>query len=634
MRGVGAAPLHWPPDYLDEVATRLAKLRPTSVDSKRSPSYTLVAALTEATATFELGFDRQAGKSVPKSLLDDVSAAVNARGPRVQHSTPAADPFLKQIEHLGIDKSPSPDGERHAAALRDELQAASVASDALLDVVDAIRDPDTDEDTISDRLAVLEDILELQDRSVYQTVQTLSGILDDSVIWINQAQRRLGNEVRDDAIANPTDPDESAGLSEHDRLELARRFAELQLATGHQVAWIVYENAVLRGLERRLRVGPVEFFDGPNLIAELRQTGKGHVLGELPSELLTPEVDGGIDHWQDWPDLSTWVAVRVDLGTTPHSDPLRVARQQAEALVQLAALNRRETSWEPRTDYLIFIDNRWAGTGQQGPTKGTPAIADYTDEAIRSLPPEISQQLPVDTPELSRLLEAIGSINRSASSDAPDYLLQDIRVIQLIARECRMPWTNFLETNATHWAFNKLRSGIVNTTLNPLEDYTLNGVIQDSRTKRSRITSPSSTPGMIHLRADAAFDMIQPILDDLPAHTVHTRRLRRLAQHVSTATAFLEALNRGEAEFNSLVQRAARYRNGLAHGTAAPPIVAETVRQFVTDQARIAAGAALSANLEGDTIQSRFDERRQNYKLWKKGIRNATDLKTAVFPDP
>lgn len=150
---------------------------------------------------------------------------------------------------------------------------------------------------------------------------------------------------------------------------------------------------------------------------------------------------------RDWPNEEHWVAARIDLGHERYSDPIRAARDEADALVHLAAFHNGRTGWRPFQGHLHIVDDvlRSSSGPFEDPVNRDNWIAlDHTDEALHDLHDDLEPHLPVDDPALHELINAAAVLNTAASSDDSAGLLQSVRIIELIATRCDIRWQTFL----------------------------------------------------------------------------------------------------------------------------------------------------------------------------------------------
>jgi hypothetical protein len=174
-----ATPSNWPPSYLDEIASLLINvpyphLRPSQ---RRDSYYGLVVALAELSESLELGATDQKGKGDRKSLVDDVTRALEQLGAFTRACVPAAEGMQAALDAFA---SSGDEASRNLAAgllaqLQEELADAGTWVAAFDDLLATVQDPDASHDAVSARLDVLRGVLELGDRSAAEVLSTTWG---------------------------------------------------------------------------------------------------------------------------------------------------------------------------------------------------------------------------------------------------------------------------------------------------------------------------------------------------------------------------------------------------------------------------------------------------------------------------
>jgi hypothetical protein len=342
-----ASARRWPPDYLDELADLLIQVPYPHIkpSRRRDTEFGLLTGLAEIQAWLEAWPNDQQLASDTQSMVDDLARAFAGAGAKVCSRTPSA-AALQQAIRTVVAAGGQADTRPlsiHLATLHAELTDPETTLAAFDDLVATVRDPDNSHLVVQTRLSVLTEILDLTDRPVAEICRILGGIVDDQALEISIARHGLDGTP----ILNVDRPDEQAGLSVEDRLELSRRYLSIPARPGRHLVWVAYGDAHLAGEGPRVEVGPVEFFDGPALLEAIAE---GEVSPHrLPEELLDPRGPGGrdLDLWPTGEEIRRWVAARVDLGTGQFSDPIRIGRAQADAIVQLAAFENDESTRQP-----------------------------------------------------------------------------------------------------------------------------------------------------------------------------------------------------------------------------------------------------------------------------------------------
>ncbi len=306
-----------------------------------------------------------ARKSEWQSLIDDLEAAAATRGAHLTAASPSIDSLAAALHpELGRDQKARRACLHPSASARIELGTIAAAIAAFDDLVDTLRFPQTSHTQVAARMQALAATFRCADRALVNIASQLAGVFDNSALDVALARHDLEDT---DLPTEWPDPDDDAGLSVQERLDLARQLIALSTPPGHHVIWITYGNA--RFDPWRFEMGPVTFFDGPAMLGcfhVMREDpSAGHSAGLAvdgrpfghPPEFLHPERGEPLRDKRDWPNEEHWVVARIDLGHERYSDPIRVARDQADALVNLAAFRNGRTGWKPFQGHLHIVDD-------------------------------------------------------------------------------------------------------------------------------------------------------------------------------------------------------------------------------------------------------------------------------------
>jgi hypothetical protein len=637
-----ATPSNWPPSYLDEIASLLINvpyphLRPSQ---RRDSHYGLVVALAELSESLELQSTDRKGEGDRRSLVADVTLALEQLGPfsRARVTTAA-----EMQAALNAFASSGDDASRNLAAgllaqLRAELADTGTWVAAFDDLLAIAEDPDASHDAVSARLDVLTGVLELGDRSAAEVCRVLGGIVDDHALEISYAQHEVyGSPVRElERVEEP------AGLADDERIELCRFYLQTAATPGHHVIWVAYGDAQIgpgdwraRVGDWQARVGPVVFFDGPTLVQAIQESANGSRDGSVPEELFQA-LDGlGLDRgfWPDAEDVRHWMAVRVDLGVVLLSNPIATGRAQAEAVVQLAVFESQHSTWFPLEGVLHIVDGRLRSSEAFHLSDSFHDIRVERDATARELievPAAVGTRLPVADPFLRRLLREVRTLNASSQSPDPELLVNDFRVIEFVTRRNNHPdWAGFLKDNlATFRARNQILGEIYQSVSAVLRDFHFPN--QQELEDQIREQLPD---GMVLMKRKAALDLIPQLVPELPIHHEVARRLRGVARRTQDLAHLQEWVDELTAQYKIKIDRAARLRNGLIHGGAASLDAASTIRLLVNSEARVIAKSTLEAVLEGKPIKQAFDGYRSRDREWKRRILTARDITDALFDE-
>jgi hypothetical protein len=362
-----------------------------------------------------------------------------------------------------------------------------------------------------------------------------------------------------------------------DRLDLSRRYLCIPARPGRHVVWVAYGDAHLASDDLHAEVGPVQFFDGPAL---RKAIGEGEASQHrLPEELLDPRGPGGrdLDIWPGGGEIRRWVAARVDLGTGQFSDPIRIGRAQADAIVQLAAFENGESTWQPLAGVLHLVDGRHHSSERfRLPDDFHDLLVDR-DTTARQFPEvasTVGARLSVVDPVLGRLLRELSTLNASTRSAEPD-MAADIRVIEFVTRQNELSyWPDFLKDNiAVHHARNRAIREIYQAVLGVLD-----AMVFDNEGNFERRMREFLPDGRMLMNRKAALDLIPELMVGLPDHHTAARRLREVARRVQDLAQLNAWIDELAADYRIRISQAARFRNGFTHGGGAAPEVAATVR--------------------------------------------------------
>lgn len=629
----------WPPDHADElslllsVASHHAQSRMSRGDD---PDYGILTALDELADWLSRARGDTPSSADRKALVHDIRGAVGARGPSLTGLSGTGAELIAAVAGLIGDER---DAVGHLTALTDRLRselstpAAMVA--AFDDLAYSVAASDTTTNEVEARLHMLSSALRFNDHQVSRGFATLAEILDDAAVTIDRV-RGQERPVSEDV----SDIWQLAGTSIDERIRLCHTYLLTRTPTAEHVVWLVYGHARLSSPDWRIRVGPIEFLDGPTMVEALRNPASARIDVPLPVELTKAEIDGGISSSRSWPKpefLDRWVAARVELGTGQFSDAVRVAREQADAVVHLATFEHGKSSWRPTSGYIHMMNGRKrasAGPFHDPPATRYAAHHDTTDEAIADLTASVPFQLPLENSVLRTLIAAAKNVTFSSRSDEPADITQDVRVLEIVARLCEVPdWTGFaVRYNAVTWAYNQVLDTIYGAVQGVVDDLVLlNAGLLEAREEYNRQLVRHESWRRITVDLGAALELIPVLSVAVPVHHAASRRLRTVAARTASVESLARWVDELVLSYRAKIARAARYRNGLTHGGVADEQVARTVRHFTNDQARTAVAAALRASMEGQLVKSAYSDRRKAGKVWRAKIDGSVTVHDALF---
>lgn len=637
-----ATPPNWPPGYLDEVAGLLVTLpdpqfRPSR---RRDGYYGLAIALAELSESLDLVPTDPKGAGGRRSLVADVTRALEQLGPLTLARVPTAAVIGAELDSFASsgNEASMARAVTLVAQIRAELADTRSWVAAFDDLLAIVQDPDASDDALGARLDVLAGVLELADRSAAEVCRLLGGVIDDQALEISHAK----HEIYGSPLRRFERVDEPAGLAEDERLDLCRLYLQTATTPGHHVVWLAYGDAQIgpgdwraRVDDWQARVGPVEFLDGPTLVQAIEESANGSCDGGVPAELFEvldqSELNGGF--WPDAESVRHWVAVRVDLGATAISNPIETGRAQAEAVIQLAVFENQGSTWFPLAGVLHITDGHLRSSEAFHPADSFHHLRVEKDETglqLTEIASAIGRHLPVVDPSLRRFLREVRALNAASQSPDLELLLNDFRVIEYVTRRNSRPdWAGFLKDNlATFHAHHQILDEIYQSVSAVLLAFHFSNRQELQAQIREQLPG-----GGVIINRKAALHLISELLPELPVYHPAARQLRRVACRTQDVAHLDGWVSQLIAEYKVKVDRAERLRNGLIHGGAASLEAAGTIRLLINSDARVIAKAALEAMLEGQAMKQVFDGYRSRNRDWKRRIVTAEDVTDALFDD-
>jgi hypothetical protein len=580
-----------------------------------------------------------------QSLKEDVTAAWDQAGPALRAVQPTMPTLLSRLRpDLGFDR-------QERAALRLVVEQVRVgardpraAAAAFDDLVTAVQDADTPTVAIAGRVDVLDSILRFADRALADVVHTLSGILNNDS-WDVAATRHLldGDVLPEYPIPRS---DEDAGLSEEDRVALARRWLTYEPPPSRNVVWLFYGDARLD--HWRLSIGPCEFFSGPALLAamaevdEIRAQGGDYPGTRDPFKSVPDELLGTGGHGlfvrdpKSWPDEDHWVAARVDLGTGRLPNLEQNARDQVGAVIALAAFAEHGTTWTPLTGYTAFRDGEPAGSsmpfhGRSGAKKWVQT--DHTHEWLRRHADQIGRHVLTDA-DAHGVVEAATALNDCTNASPTVQILEAVRSIETLASVKRVRWKDLVKTHVIPGtALSATKKAAIDAISDLAGQYELYTQLPQLHRLTDEFIEPAED-GLRRLKIGEAFNRLRPLVDDLPTYNRSARRIRDLVSDLSTPTDAAAYIERHCKLDERLVGRAARVRNSLTHGGPKSAGVEAATAEFIVAKAQYLAGTTLRALLEGKPLADGPDDHQSAVDTCLERIPSARTTYEALYGPP
>jgi hypothetical protein len=332
---------------------------------------------------------------------------------------------------------------------------ADVREAAWNDLADVCRDDATSYETLSLRRDLFWELIRAGDYGPEEMSRLLAAVLSDSEFHLVQARLWLG-DISEEDVTWPR-PGGDAGLTDDEQLALCARLITKQPAPGHHVVWVAFDRA--GPSSTRKHVGPVSFWNPEWLRAVLERGGVN--LQHVPAELKDSD---GFFKPDVLPTDQDVRLARVDLGRGVFTDPVRLASEQAEAVVALAGFHVGDTKWRRLPGHLIAIDGRIRGIGTFSRALSsvemvTGLYQDAMEAELDKLAPRLEGHLPITDADLSEIIGAVHWWQRAWRQPPLAAVLLHVRVLELIAQRTNAdPWHQYV---ATYHRANWLRRTMV-----------------------------------------------------------------------------------------------------------------------------------------------------------------------------
>lgn len=403
----------------------------------------LVAAVAEAQGWLGRPYSPQFDQPTWRSMLTDLSAALDKCGPRlkaalgadlldVASATQLQPPQLAQnlsVIALPLDR------------LRDCWTDPTILVAAWRDLVAGCEDTRTESDVIAHHRDLFWALVSASGRDAEDTGSVISEILGDHARGIRHARMLMGDLAIDEASDWPGH-DDRAGLSESERLVLSERFLGAPAPAGHHVVWLALARARLHG--DALTIGPLTFYDADWIHSVMTSGGPWH--SHLPSELRDPE--SGI-HSSFLPESSEVVFVRVDLGVQTTANPVSAATDLAYGAVAVAKFHTETRNWRPLRGHLRVMDGRlvtYSPFSEAFDEPGLTLSLDGTSEVLEGLASKLGPHLSANTPDLREAIEVLHWWHAAGGQSPLASVLLDVRVVEFVAARCGgRSWHRFLD---------------------------------------------------------------------------------------------------------------------------------------------------------------------------------------------
>jgi len=516
------------------------------------------------------------------------------------------------------------------AGLSARWPEADVREAAWNDLADACRDEAAEYETLALRRNLFWELIRAGDYGPDQMSRLLAAVLSDSEFHLVEARLWLG-DISEDDVTWPR-PDGDAGLSDDEQLALCARLVSKQPAPGHHVVWVAFDRAGPSSFHKQ--VGPVSFWNPEWLQAVLEQGGPN--LPHVPAELKDSD---GFFKPDVLPAEREVRLARVDLGPGVFTDPVRLAGEQAEAVVALAGFHVGDAKWHRLPGHLLAIDGRIRSIGSFGRTLSSDmpngSYQDAMEVELDRLAPRLEGHLPITDADLSEIIDAVHWWQQARRQPPLAAVLLHVRVLELIAQRTNAgPWYQYLDTS--HRA-NWLRHAMVSS---------VGGVVDDCLWSYARAAAPEDRQFLRELSlalttwrpgTGRSFDLRSALesLPDLvrifPLHDGLGRRVRSVGKRLDSVDALVQWHDDLAGQWPLLLKRLQRIRNALAHGGPIQDSTAATVHHFAMQLAGWSLSVALEGTLDGAGVVAAHDRYKQEADQWESALTSVTDPVEALL---
>ena len=556
--------------------------------------------------------------------LTDAAAAVSSLQADFGSITPASAMKTRLAARQAADKQ-----------VLDELSvrwaAADIRAAAWGDLLEACRDMAVSYETLAIRRDLFWQLVRAGGHDADQMGSHLAGALGGTAFDVGLVKLWLG-DIGESRVPRPW-PVQAAGLAEQEQLALCQRLLAKTPTRGHYVVWIAFDHAGPGNAVRR-DMGPVSFWDC-NWVRENLMRGGPH-LDDIPGDLKGTE---GIFSPGNLPSGRDVRLARVDLGTGIWTDPVRTARDQAEAVVALAGFHVGETWWRQMTGYVVALDDRVLSTGTFHPARDSPdkpndLYQSAMDAELADLSPKLRAHLPVSDRDLSEIIHAVRWWQQAREQAPLASVLLYVRVLELLSQRAdEAPWQQYVDNYLRAWWVHFV---IANELGQVLSNCLLNG---------ERLLEAQDRAWLAALRQDIAkyqpgsgyridlrlgYDALPDLVRIFPASDDLGRRVHSVAARFTLPglRAWRQEL---ENEWQLTRGRLARARNALAHGGPIEDESAVTVRDFAGQLAARSLSVALEGLLEGKDVATANVGHKQRGERWEHALATASSVTDALI---
>jgi hypothetical protein len=573
------------------------------------------------------------------SAIDDFYASRNNIGSHVKRMLRIRlNDAVSSVQALKRDlQSTTRPDEGHLSTAQEmlkELQACWADPDlreaAWKDILDACKYPTIGPDAFAYRRDFLWRVVSAADFERDEISRLTVGVLHDSAFDIYLARRRLGDIL--DTDSGTPQLGAHSGISHDEQIELCRRLLTLQPAPAHHVVWLAFGHARLGS--STLSMGPISFWNCEWLRAVI--DGRGSALGIIPSELTNTE---SFFRTKELPDCSGVVLVRVDLRRGSYTDPVRIAIDQAEAVIAAANFYVQANCWQRIVGHLSFVDG---GLHTQGyfekrineESLAWTTEADAVEAQLEALASRIAQHLPASAPDLVEMLKAVRWWRQASVQIPTAALILHVRILDLVStRIGAESWDQYIESHlCSTWVRNAIKDSLYEVIYRAIFDES--GAID--RTAQERLAEYRSSMVRWVGRGSFSINLSQAsmILPDLatmfPKHSSIGRNIQYISRHLESVQALTAWRDDLGKKWRLLQQRLLRVRNAISHGGPDRDSSADTVINYAQRLAAWTIALSLEGTLDGQGVTTTHNNHMQRNDGWYNAMPLASNVADAL----
>lgn len=499
------------------------------------------------------------------------------------------------------------------------------------DLVAACRDSATSFDELAIRRDLFWRLIREADFAPEQISQLLAGVLSDIEFYVSQAQLWL-EDITEDQVAWPRSAND-AGLTDDGLLALCERILIKAPASAHHIVWIAFDHAA----PGRAKVdigGAVSFWNCEWVRDVLKQEGPN--LDSIPPELRAKD---GLFRYTALPEGRDVVLARVDIGTGAFTDPVRIATEQAEAVVALAGFQLGGTRWRRIEGYLAVVDGRtWSTSTFVFPRDRDDILygryQDAMEAELQKLLPRLVSHLPVVDSRLTEVVQAVRWWDMARQQAPLAALLLQVRVLELIAsRVGNGQWYDYIESYLrVTWIRRTIIGRLGQTVSNCVLGYERLASETDQQRIRDLGMAITTWPeGTRTLDLRKGIEALADLTSAFPRHDQLGRQVQSIARRLESPATLMSWCDELSAEWRLICGRLRRLRNSLAHGGPIEGSSVATVHQFGQHLAARSLSIALEGLLDGKGIVLAHDEHKQVDDTWWSSISSASSTAEALL---